>query len=275
MQRIEDVRGRILGDGGWFRVGLISTTLAAPLLARWNELRGQAKQASADASTPLGGARRLVQLAQSTNIPQKLPLAKGMQLPPTRERNRPDPRLWLVGVGVGLVATGAVAYFVARQRLVGQAEDLLELPLQQVQQATRGGQTNTGSTTTNAANNGHAATQTATSQMTSTSGATQTMTPGAGAPTIPAPSGMYEPASVVEPGMPEPEPNIPAAGTSNPKFAHYVGNIHTMIFHDILDTDHLPTEENRVYFETEEEARQSGFRHDRDEVPPAYRARES
>lgn len=266
MQQTKDLRSRVLGDSGWFRIGLISTTLAAPLLARWRELRSQYERASAyDVGTPLANARRLVARAQAMRVAQVLPL-RNADVVAVEEREKPDPRLWLIGVGVGLVATGAVAYFVARQRLSQRAEDLLELPLQQATSAgSAGGAATTSTANMTASRNGHA------SPLRSTSGATMTMTPGVGAPTVSPTEGTqsaYEPAAAVEPGMPEPEPNIPAAGTANPKTARFVGNIHTMIFHDIVDDSHLPAEENRVYFANEEEARESGFRRDRDEVPP-------
>jgi hypothetical protein len=42
--------------------------------------------------------------------------------------------------------------------------------------------------------------------------------------------------------------------------AAYVGNIHTMIFHEADDVNHLPNEENRIYFASEAEARRAGYR---------------
>ena len=42
--------------------------------------------------------------------------------------------------------------------------------------------------------------------------------------------------------------------------AAYVGNIHTMIFHEADDVNHLPNEENRIYFASADEARQAGYR---------------
>jgi methylphosphotriester-DNA--protein-cysteine methyltransferase len=39
-----------------------------------------------------------------------------------------------------------------------------------------------------------------------------------------------------------------------------VGDIRTMTFQGADDTGQLPAEENRIYFATEAEARQAGFR---------------
>jgi len=41
--------------------------------------------------------------------------------------------------------------------------------------------------------------------------------------------------------------------------APFVGNIHTKVYHDATD-DNLPTEENRIYFASEGEARAAGYR---------------
>jgi hypothetical protein len=49
------------------------------------------------------------------------------------------------------------------------------------------------------------------------------------------------------------------AGAVSGGEARYVGNIHTMIFQAADDADHLPAEENRMYFSTEDEARQAGY----------------
>ncbi|HEX8034205.1 MAG TPA: hypothetical protein VF510_10175, partial [Ktedonobacterales bacterium] len=43
--------------------------------------------------------------------------------------------------------------------------------------------------------------------------------------------------------------------------APFIGDIHTMIYHD-ADDDNLPAEENRIYFMSEEEARAAGYRRD-------------
>ena len=37
-----------------------------------------------------------------------------------------------------------------------------------------------------------------------------------------------------------------------------------MVFHDSDDRGHLPAEENRIYFSSEDEARQAGYRYSRE-----------
>ncbi len=41
--------------------------------------------------------------------------------------------------------------------------------------------------------------------------------------------------------------------------APFIGNVHTLVYHDAA-SDSLPAEENRVYFFSEDEARESGYR---------------
>ncbi|HEU5347844.1 MAG TPA: hypothetical protein VFU63_04455 [Ktedonobacterales bacterium] len=57
-------------------------------------------------------------------------------------------------------------------------------------------------------------------------------------------------------------------GVTTGNQARYIGNIRTMIFHDADDTAHLPAEENRIYFTSVEEARQAGYRHAREMEAP-------
>lgn len=56
---------------------------------------------------------------------------------------------------------------------------------------------------------------------------------------------------------------IPTGTATASDQARYIGNIHTMIFHDADDVAHLPAEENRIYFSSETEAIQAGYRHAR------------
>jgi len=90
-------------------------------------------------------------------------------------------------------------------------------------------------------------------------------------PRIPGAAGGFGPTDVVEPGMPGPTGRN-GGSTTLPEEATFVGNIHTMIFHDATDRTHLPAEENRVYFASEDEAREAGYRRDRREAPPTSEA---
>ncbi|HET8909439.1 MAG TPA: hypothetical protein VFN11_20975 [Ktedonobacterales bacterium] len=60
--------------------------------------------------------------------------------------------------------------------------------------------------------------------------------------------------------MSVPVQTFASAGTVAPDQARYIGNVRTMIFHDAADSSRLPSEENRIYFASEAEARQAGFR---------------
>ncbi|HLY30894.1 MAG TPA: hypothetical protein VKQ36_07680, partial [Ktedonobacterales bacterium] len=48
---------RVNGRGGWFRVGLLAAAISAPLIARWNDLRGRARRESVDALREKANAR--------------------------------------------------------------------------------------------------------------------------------------------------------------------------------------------------------------------------
>ncbi len=50
------------------------------------------------------------------------------------------------------------------------------------------------------------------------------------------------------------------AQRGQPNQARYIGNAHTKVFHDASDGN-LPSEENRVYFGSAEEAEAQGYRH--------------
>lgn len=277
MRQIDDLRKRADIGGDWLRVGLVSTTVLAPLLARWNELRSakQLAEVRDNATGQLENARSLIGKARVA------PLLKQMLPTPTdleqRARQRQDginPRPWLIGVGLGLVAAGGVAYIVARRRLLARTDDLLELarlgnephytPTDQAATTTASGSQDTerASEETRApaggAPNATAATRDRDDRVqaprsSATSAATaRTSAPGA-------------PAERTAPAFDEAEA---ADAAEHPSKAAFVGNIHTMIYHDADEEDHLPAEENRVYFGSEAEAEASGYRRDKREVAP-------
>lgn len=49
-------------------------------------------------------------------------------------------------------------------------------------------------------------------------------------------------------------------GVTSPDQARYIGNVRTMIFRSADDTGFLPAEENRIYFASESAAREAGYR---------------
>ena len=270
-QRIEARRNRNDGNGRWFRVGVLSATALAPLIARWSDLRASNRaqawrematarlsdardmrdQAAtrlapvrAVANARLSDARDLAsaqfdnalgRIAQAPmpdmlrNVPPfSLALKRAEALRQQRQRQRRrTTMLWLAGVGVGLVAAGATAYFVARRRMASAIEDEDEPMVElPVERNLAEAVVGRGS----AMGNAYAATD--------------------GQAEISVPLGAFNPAS--------------GTGTANPSQARYIGNIHTMVFHDADDAGHLPAEENRIYFSSEDEARQAGFRFSRE-----------
>ncbi|HEY7021463.1 MAG TPA: hypothetical protein VH349_10135 [Ktedonobacterales bacterium] len=59
----------------------------------------------------------------------------------------------------------------------------------------------------------------------------------------------------------ESEPSI--VGVNSPaqtEVGPLVGNIRTMVYHDVSDDQELPSEENRIYFASETEAQEAGYR---------------
>jgi hypothetical protein len=55
------------------------------------------------------------------------------------------------------------------------------------------------------------------------------------------------------------EPAMQATATTATAKAAFVGNVHTMVYHP-SDSEHLPAEENRIYFASEDEAIEAGYR---------------
>jgi hypothetical protein len=282
-QRIDARRNRDSTGGNWFRVGVLSATVLAPLIARWTDLRASNRaqawrdlaaarlseardardravvrlapaRAAANArlsdardlaSARLSDARELAsarfddaveRLSQASlpdalrNVPPfSIATRRAEELQRQRQRRRRQTTmLWLAGVGVGLVAAGVTAYFVARKRMASAIEDeepMVELPAERnLAEAVVG------------RNSG-------VSGMSNSYSATDGQ-----------PVGAFSDATGA----------VGMMGTAAPGQARYIGNIHTMVFHDVDDKGHLPAEENRIYFASEDEARQAGYRYSRE-----------
>lgn len=226
MQQIEELRDRI-GDqasatGKWLRVGIVSTTVVAPLIARWNDLRAASRNVRLreEAEARLEEMRALVANSRGAEAlrqlaPQLAPTILGAGQRSKSRLERRSTRLWLLGVGIGLAAAGTGAFIYARRRAAPAENVLVELPIREA--GANGARTN----------------------------------------------GMREPSGHAEMMA------APSRGVADAADALYVGNIHTMVYHEAADVDHLPAEENRVYFLNADEAREAGYRRDRDEIPPA------
>ena len=161
--------------------------------------------------------------------------------------------LWLAGAGLGLAAAGAGTFVLVRRRLRAAAEEpLLDLPLPSVN-GESGSVNGNGARTTTAT--------TPTRPLAEQPGDELLQQEEAGEPVIVAPTPWDGGGATVTPtGAP--------AGVVDPDEAPFIGDIKSMIYHE-SNAENLPAEQNRVYFASEEEARESGYRRDRDEVPKA------
>lgn len=250
MQQLDTLRKRVNPGNEWFRIGLASATVVAPLVKRWSDLRDadSSRMLREEAEARWKAARSRLAVPKPLNAKRKsLDVAADVAESAGR-RSTNAARIWLIGVGVGLVVAGAGAYFLVQRRMRRSLEEpLVDLPL--------------------ASSNGH----------TAYTGAPQTVpsAPG-GRSTASAPAATPEqPAQTREPGAEEPgempggattvtETGAPA-GVADADAAPFVGNIHTMVYHD-RDDENLPAEENRIYFASEDEAREQGYRRDRADV---------
>lgn len=265
------------GKNRWFQLGLISAGAAAPLIARWRNLRAaeQAEALREQANERWSEALAWMSQARSQDgiqeaLRQALPQAQDAlrQVAPqaqeslrhvgsaAREALRrapaapaPEPAapvvevqaasrrkvnttLWLVGVGVGVVAAGVVAYIVLRNRMSASADDdaLVEIPL-------------------TAPTSAEAFEAAAAAEVASEGPAIVEETPD-------------EEPSVAEP---------PHFSDDDAAGAAFIGNILSRVYHP-ANSKRLPAPQHRIYFASEEEAVEAGYRPDGAEM--ASRANE-
>lgn len=275
MQQAKNLRGRF-GDWNpraqWVQLGLLSASIMAPLIGRWNELRAaeRARALREEAEARLRGIRTQLPWQRNEVLDQMTELLKqsdGAVSDTSSKRSKTSTRLWLVGVGVGLAAAGIGAYILVRRRMEQRAEEpLVDLPLSSVNGHAKGA--------SNGLNGSYR-----TPVATSIGGATRS----AAAPTVPELSNeqtsslpTYETAQTIEPSTPAREATDSAetptsvdegtaASVTQPDDAPFIGNIRTMIYH-ASDAANLPAEENRIYFASEDEARAAGYRRGHNET---------
>jgi hypothetical protein len=244
MQRVKNVRDRLNSQAQWIQLGMLTASILTPLINRWNELRAmeQAQAIREDVeervqrlrAAPLWNRRKAEQ--QVEEVLEEINAA----LPPSRQTEKSSTIFWVVGVGVGIIAAGVGTYLIVKRRIAGYREEpLVPLPFRRP-----GTPIPSYFTPTPTESTGEAATS---------------MTPSMnGFTTHDGPNDMA--------GM---TPDVAfEAGTPDIEGAAVVGNIRTMAYH-LPDDEHLPDEDNRVYFSSEEEALQAGFHFSPGEISAA------
>lgn len=275
MQQVEHLRGRLSEwspRAQWVQLGLLSASIMAPLIGRWNELRAaeRARALREEAEARLRVMRVQLPWQRSDALQQKAELLArpdGQVIEKLSARGKVSTRLWLVGVGVGLVAAGVAAYILVRRRIErGTEEPLVELPTASVNgYASSAGNGLNGSARTAAASSAEGAVSPPSA--TTPSMSTVTTEPLSSPPIAQMARSTAQPAPAGEMAAPVEDEMAPME-VAHLEDAPFIGNIHTMIFHE-ADADNLPAEENRIYFVSEDEARAAGYRRDQEEMPPA------
>ncbi|HZC76583.1 MAG TPA: hypothetical protein VE258_02475 [Ktedonobacterales bacterium] len=253
MRQVDALRGRIGAGGQWLRLGLASATIMAPLLSRWSDLRAaeRARVLADEAEARLHDMRGHLNLASLGAKRDPLELVREARAQLGAERGKASTRLWLVGVGVGLVAASAGAYILVRRRMAQALEEpLVELPAVSV--------------------NGNRAYAQARPPATATAAETAAENP----PTAATPPPSMTAAQANGAAAPTEQDQSSPASAEEANAAPFIGNIRTMVYHEATDDD-LPAEENRIYFVSEDEAREAGYRRHRNEVAPGAPADET
>ncbi len=272
MQQVENLRGRLSEwnpRAQWVQLGLLSASIMAPLIGRWKELRAaeRTRALREEAEARLRGMRIQLPWQRNEMLDVVAPLLKQADdavSSRSSTRAKVSSRLWLVGVGVGLVAAGVGAFLLVRRRLERSAEEpLVDLPLPSVNGYAKGARNGlNGSQRTPAASAaaGVSGAPALTNEQTSSQIASQPAQPDALSVPV---FGTGE--GTVTGAIPRTDAEMPV-GAEQPEDAPFIGNIRTMIYH-ASDAYNLPAEENRIYFASEDEAHAAGYRRSHDEIP--------
>ncbi|HEV2238393.1 MAG TPA: hypothetical protein VGR57_17170 [Ktedonobacterales bacterium] len=215
MQRMQRMQQRMGDRARWFRLGMVSATAMTPLITRWRSLRAAER------------ARALWEASQAHGPLPWSPARRAETPPAEAPRANVRPGLWLAGAGVGLVAAGAVAFVVARRRMLAAEERPLDLPLSGLNGTDRpGGESRdpvrAGVTT-----------------------ATATTGPAGAEQTAAAPSAWDVRTADSLESLPD-------------EVAPIIGNLRTLDYYD-ASSPNVPEETDRVYFRSAEDARAAGF----------------
>lgn len=272
MQQVENLRGRLSEwnpRAQWMQLGLLSASIMAPLVGRWNELRTaeRTRALREEAEARLRGMRTQFPLQRNDVLDLVAPLLKRPDIVVSEKasaRGKVSTRLWLVGVSVGLVAAGVGAFVLVRRRLERSTEEpLVDLPLTSVNGYAKGASNGlNGSQRTPVASSvaGVSNAPVHSNEYTSGQSASQLAQPDAfSVPVYGAGDG------TVAGAIPRTDAEMPV-GAEQPDDAPFIGNIRTMIYHT-SDAYNLPVEENRIYFASEDEAHAAGYRRSHDELP--------
>lgn len=234
---------RITQAGQWLRAGVMSAAVIKPVVDQMMTKRTNAKVAAkAAAQVPDLRARLEEQLPLTQQQIEKLAKSISDRMADIsdqaqfaakrviRRADNVDGRIWwAAGITLGFAAAGVTAFVVTRRRMatLTQAEDLVALP-----QPTA---------------NGHVS---PTDRLRS---AVSRITQRPTTPPDTAATPKTAATAVAE------NDRLIGLGTALADEAQFVGNIKTLIFHP-KDSEHLPSEENRIYFRDEKEAEEAGYR---------------